>query len=206
MDQYASKSEATYWLEKTPAHTTQVHRLSSFYPDSRFVAIKRNVSDVVLSGLNLARVHEGKVSKVRSAWIIVGTLSSYIYYNKSLYDYMRHADNMMMVQYEEMLNDPARVLRSVCNFLSIPFSEEMERETFPANTSYTTAGSPSRNISAFHRKLLELAVQCGSHLPYRGMQLVDRSFRMIRGRRSLPPWFFKLHDLGDPSSHIHTHE
>ena len=66
MERFAASQGASYWLEKTPAHTPLVERLATMYDRAKFVGIVRDIRSVAGSRMRF----EGLMSRCRMprAW------------------------------------------------------------------------------------------------------------------------------------------
>ena len=53
MERFAEKRKADFWLEKTPSHSLYLEKISKYYPDAKFIAIKRDIVDTIKSTIRL---------------------------------------------------------------------------------------------------------------------------------------------------------
>lgn len=114
---YADHRGKPRYGDKTPKYVKDIARLAELFPESRFVHIVRDGRDVVLSFKDLGW---GPDSAIESAlrwrnWVELGR------------DAARDIDRerYLEIRYEDLAADPAQVLRQVCEFIALPFSEQM---------------------------------------------------------------------------------
>lgn len=110
-----SEHERRVWGNKTPQNTENIELLSKLFPFARFLIITRDVRDICLSW----RDKWGKdMVWCASKWsnkMSVGWNSS-----QRIEDERVH-----FIRYEDLLLDTESVLLTICNFLSIPFSDKL---------------------------------------------------------------------------------
>ena len=102
------------WGEKTPGHYLHISELLEFYPDARIVVIFRDPRDVCAS---LLRVPFGNryVTFHAKRW-------------KTCFEiWQKHAnnENVSMLRYEDLVNEPDATVATLCNFLGESFEPAM---------------------------------------------------------------------------------
>jgi len=114
---YARQHGKIRWGDKTPEYVDHLPLLAKLFPDARFVHLLRDGRDVALSTLDLGRLHTHAASAaffwarhVRHAWAISSSLG---------------AERYLELRYEDLVEEPERRLREVCEFLSLPFQPSM---------------------------------------------------------------------------------
>jgi hypothetical protein len=99
------------FLEKTPRHVFFYKEIMKYYPDARFVCIIREPKNIVSSQIS-------KSSKPGKSIIRLSFL-----YNKianSILD-VRKNDNVLVMRYEDLTNEPEKTTRNLFEFLNIPY-------------------------------------------------------------------------------------
>ena len=105
--------------EKSPGHIHQVLEIAQSFPEARFLSMLRDPRAVVSSELT-ATWGARSVDQIARRWKRVA---------------MRHReleqclprDRYLALHYEDLLSEPERVLREVCDFLGEPFEDSMLR-------------------------------------------------------------------------------
>jgi hypothetical protein len=93
------------WVEKTPPHIFQIHRLLAFRPQARVVLLLRDGRDVVCS------------LKFRQGYgELEDRLDRWIYDNLAGRPYWQHPQ-VKLIKYEDLVSQTEATLRSLCDFL-----------------------------------------------------------------------------------------
>lgn len=111
---YAETHEKTRWGEKTPLHAAELPTLAEWFPDGRVLHLVRDPRAVVGS---LQRMPWGARSVLRNArlWKRMTAPAGAD----------RAVIARMVVRYEELVADPPRTLREVCDFLAVSYDPRM---------------------------------------------------------------------------------
>jgi protein-tyrosine sulfotransferase len=119
---YPSKSKdgIKAFVAKELIFHTQIKKISRTYPNAKFILLTREPRDNVQIKINRAKRRNEAFSIFRfvAAWRMVYSL---------LYDGLnKHAnERFIIVRYEDIVSDPEKNLRSVCQFLDIDFHTDM---------------------------------------------------------------------------------
>lgn len=114
--QYAAKQGKERWGEKTPGHYRFVPIIKANFPDAKFISILRDPRDISLS---LRKVPWSSNNIFHHAW----HWKQYVRLsNRYALQYKEH---YLEVKYEDLLSNPTKVVRSICNFLNLPFENQM---------------------------------------------------------------------------------
>jgi hypothetical protein len=121
------------WGEKTPLHVWHLERMARCFPDGRFVAIVR---------------HAGGMSTSLFKWRRDFTTQLHDWVSEN-HEILRRVpmlgDRVCLVRYEDLLADPARVLRELLRFLGLPWSGDVLRHhdvhVARGNTAVTDGGT-----------------------------------------------------------------
>jgi hypothetical protein len=119
LDRLAKASGCSGWVEKTPNHVHYLREIERYVPNSWVVHILRDgfavCASIYSAGLKHPESHWGqlydKLPRIVARW------------NKAVNDsrlYLQH-DRHIFVSYEKLVDEPARVIRSLGKRLSLPF-------------------------------------------------------------------------------------
>ena len=162
---YASeyKPTARFWGDKNNFHMVHVNDIAEMFPQCRFVHIVRDVRDIACSYRELATLESSSpyrpnlpsnVESIAEQWNdnieAVGKSFETIAANRRCF-----------VRYEDLVINPEATLSKLCEFLAVPFSEEMldfhRRNLEPDHTmdwKELTKKPVSKNQVGRFRKLL----------------------------------------------------
>lgn len=103
------------WAEKTPRHLEALAEIRREWPDATIVRVVRDPRDVALS---LVKVPFGGDS-------VVVALTAILAHDRMAQDDAARGGRMLTIRYEDLVTDPAPVLRRVCEAAGIPFDPAM---------------------------------------------------------------------------------
>ncbi|MER8378932.1 sulfotransferase [Mesorhizobium sp. M1399] len=101
----------TLLLEKTPRHIRRVGRIRRLVPGARFVMPVRDGRDVVAS---LAK-RLGDPTEALDRWIG----------DNALVLAEQGQPDVLIYRYEDLVEDPAKIVERICGFLNLPFSPDL---------------------------------------------------------------------------------
>ena len=110
------------FLEKTPRHVFFYSKILSYYPSAKFICMIREPKNVVSSQLTNTRIE--KKSVIRLSFL----------YNKIAAAILniRDNNNVFIIKYEDLTNEPESILKKAFNFLAIPYnSKYVEKAAAP---------------------------------------------------------------------------
>lgn len=124
MQAYAEREGKPRWAEKTPDHLFSAYAIRSYFPQARFLCVLRDGRDAALS---LRRVPWGPGDDLWacaqrwwvSAWRAAELLRRW------------PPTVIRAVRYEELVENPERICRSMCEFIGEDFSPEMLNPRVP---------------------------------------------------------------------------
>lgn len=175
MDAAAAARGATFWVEKTPAHTTLVRYLARAFPDARFVAMVRGYREVVTSNVHAF----GNPASARE-WFRQSLVTA-------AYEKVLAANRIAVVRYEDLRDDYERTVRAVLRHLGMD-AGTVQRSDWAPNTRFAGASPP---IRAWQSLAMGVGRWLLLPLPARWVEAVIA--RRERSRpAALPPWFFRL--------------
>jgi hypothetical protein len=136
---YAAREGKNRYGDKTPDHVLQIRELAALFAESQFIHLIRDGRDVALttlaadwgpdSILAAARYWRHRVTKGRRAGAALGP------------------GRYLEVRYEELVSDPAPVLRRVTDFIGLPFDSSMMRYDEAAQRQLKMSPDPSADRS-----------------------------------------------------------
>jgi hypothetical protein len=196
MNELSRRQDAQYWLEKSPAHTKKVLQLAEEYPEAKFVAIIRNVADVVAS--SLSHSDDGNVPEYERgervallARVVVG----WVYYNKSIHALReKYRGRTKVVRYEDFRDSKRSVLEGVCAFLEVDYIERMCTLPYTRNSSFSDGQTRKKAITRAEKTYSQKLATLLAKVPYKAYQLMDLFYSRFRSRVDLPRWYFRLSD------------
>ena len=117
---YAAERGKTLYGDKTPGYVNHLELLGAVFPEAKFVHIIRDGRDVALGYLDrdewgpstigeAAMYWRSRVARGREAGRALGS------------------DRYVEVRYEDLVDDPDKTIRLVCDFLGLEFHDEMLR-------------------------------------------------------------------------------
>lgn len=173
MEAGASRGNARYWLEKTPANTLIARRLRDAFPDAVFLAILRDYRHVVTS-----LVHGFGDPNAASDWFRQSVLTA-------TYEKVISRSSAIVVRYDALERDYEGTVRHLLELLGLP-REPMPRSTYRSNSLYSTRPAAPRAWQS-------LAMRAGRWLvlplPSKFIEWAVLR-RLDRSPGRLPPWFF----------------
>jgi hypothetical protein len=114
---YAISCGKTRWGDKTPGYVRHIAGLARLLPEAHFVHIIRDGRDVALSWLDVPFGPES-ISEAATRWrkdVRAGRRAGR----------RQAADRYIEVRYENLVRRPERVLRRICDFVDLPFDQDM---------------------------------------------------------------------------------
>jgi hypothetical protein len=126
---HAARAGKARWIEKTPRHLLMTDTLWQLWPDARVVRIVRDPRDVALSLAGLPFAKES----------IVGNLVRVDQDDRASRERIEGDPRAMTLRYEDLVTEPERELRRICEFVA----EAWEPAMLDARTS-------AANVAAEH--------------------------------------------------------
>ncbi|MCB0874679.1 MAG: sulfotransferase [Solirubrobacterales bacterium] len=117
---YAEKQGKPRWGDKTPAYMLSVQRIGRTLPESRFIHLIRDGRDVALSQTARALNEQPPPAEQAARWV------------KRIRKSRDQAATLkgpryVEARYEDLVRDPETTLRRICEFVDLPWEEEMLR-------------------------------------------------------------------------------
>ena len=108
----AEKNSKQRWIEKTPYHIYYIEKIKKFYPEAKFIINFRDPRAVVASWLK--KDTNKTLLGVTSTWNKVADKIALIKESK--------LSNVYFMKYEDLISEPEKILKEICNFLEIEFN------------------------------------------------------------------------------------
>lgn len=108
-------------VEKTPHHYMHVHQILWTFPNARILWMIRHPIDIITSSIKRAKIDENYSNYWHTDNFIRELKGSFLRYNyyKCLFE-----KNIVLIKYEDFVNDPANEFKKICDFITEPFCEE----------------------------------------------------------------------------------
>lgn len=112
---------------KYPVHVSKMARLLDWFPDSKVIFITRDPSSIIASKLNdSATIRRKKISVFHRFFIHYFTLIYFCFeFRISVKTYFSNKDKVFKLSYEELLVEPERAVRRLCDYVGLTFEREM---------------------------------------------------------------------------------
>lgn len=184
---FAKAKGKQIWCEKTPMHVHHLSLLAEAFPNAKFIHVIRDGRDCAASFHRrwkfnpLRTIYRWKIA-VRAGRAQGQVLGS------------RYHE----VHYEDVTKEPEKSLRSICNFLGIPFEESMltaarSRPEVTGSTAKLIAPNERRATSYFRSAQLQridlISGKCLAEFGYLSSH--------PDGDRDPAPWMLRFWEIGD---------
>lgn len=144
MDNYAEKKNATYWITKLDSLFYRheglldkfLTRLDDRYDETRFIGIKRDYEDVLMSYLNWQGRENRKRRKpgLRELFSSYNTVEYAHGYNSI--ERLLSQNEGLMIRFDLMKEKREEMVDQVMSYLNIEQTPEMFEDRYPPNSSY----------------------------------------------------------------------
>jgi hypothetical protein len=200
MDRYAEQQGKSIWIEKSPRHTLRGELIADGFPDAKFVGIIRDVESFVGSAFAFRK--DNNQSKTKRFAVIVYYALRWTYYNKKLRRFARtHSSRIYMTTYEKMRADINQVMHGICDFVGIPFEEQLTERQFAPNTSFTKDVDSSFKLSDSEKQFVKVVATLAQIIPIFAFGWAEKVLvRFRKERKYLPEWFFRVTRSSDHES------
>jgi hypothetical protein len=98
-----------YFIEKTPTNVYKIDILKKYWPESKIIACIRNPLDVI-------------ASLVRRGFTLEASIHRYVSDNQAI---VQSSSTVYPILYENLINDPVKILSDLCNYLNIQYEQTM---------------------------------------------------------------------------------
>jgi hypothetical protein len=119
--EYAAKRGAMIMGEKAPSYYARLPMLGTFFPDAQFLIVWRDPVECCRSALRAASGNRFFAQRGMIQRMLLGAET----FAQGVEWLLREKRNVCEVVYDEVVKNPERELRRVCEFLKIPFDPAM---------------------------------------------------------------------------------
>jgi sulfotransferase family protein len=120
--QVAVRKSAAIWGDKTPNYYDQLNRLATYFPQAHFIIVWRNPADSVNSMIRAAALGN---SYFRKRGMALRALVGYGVFKQECDRLIERNIPVCQVNYEDLVNDTPGTMKQVCEFLGIPYHDEL---------------------------------------------------------------------------------
>jgi len=119
--QYAANKGASIWGCKSPTYYDCMNQFADSYPEARFIVIWRDPADVCRSIVRAA---------VKSPWFArpgmdLRAILGYRRMKQEADELVRRGAAIYQLQYDDLVREPEKNVRAICEFIGIPFDPKM---------------------------------------------------------------------------------
>jgi Sulfotransferase family len=193
---YAERQGKPRWGDKTPVYMQQLPLLEDIFPDAIWIHLVRDGRDAALSFLELPEGFAGKTwAQPRTVAQFAARWRTEILAARRL---GRHAGGRYLeLRYEDLVAEPERELRHICEHASLPWEAEMLDHTRVSDTAHMpehrnlaqppTPGLRDWRSQMGHEDALAFEQVAGDVLKSSSYELgeQDAHYPTARGRREL---------------------
>jgi hypothetical protein len=122
-----NKSGATVWGDKNNFHTSHIEKLKEFFPQAIYLHIIRDPRDVACSYRDMQKLETSSSYKPTLPTDISEIACDWVLNNNSVIKKLAvlPKERIHTVLYENLVTDPFREIKKICDSLKIPFEDEM---------------------------------------------------------------------------------
>lgn len=150
---FADNQNAKFLSEKTPKNVLAFIDLLEIFPEAHLIFVMRDPRAIVSSMLEVGKraKRKGKTSPPFTKCIYQAANITETYISAGLKAVQKAPNRVLQVTYEDILSSPAEKTKEICNFLGIPWSEDMiypshGDHTMQANGVWYTRNMLNRNV------------------------------------------------------------
>lgn len=124
--QFARQKGASVWGDKSPNYYDRIREIANAFPGAKFIIVWRNPEHVVNSVVRAG--HGGSPYFAKRGAALRGLLGHQIL--KKQVDWLvDHNQALLQINYEELISETPSIMRTVCEFLGIPYFDELSTLT-----------------------------------------------------------------------------
>jgi len=116
--------EKKYWVEKTPSNELHVPFLIQKFPDAKFIHIVRDPLENLVSLMKLNELRKRNLSIYENAFHMKKQFKAGRKNQKKMGEKKYH-----IIKYEELVSEPEKILKEICEFLNITFEKTLQEPT-----------------------------------------------------------------------------
>jgi hypothetical protein len=116
LDELTARNDRQYWLEKTPGHVQYVDLIEQYVPDTQFIHLFRNGTDVVASLYDVTRKYPEEWD---GPWSLDRCINQWVDDLKASLD-VCDRDHHHVVRYEALIASPQTEIHTLIDCLGLP--------------------------------------------------------------------------------------
>lgn len=111
-----NKDNVKWVVDKNPVYSLHINTLNRLFPGARYIVIVRDYRDNILSRKKYSDENT-PLLKLAAAWNL--------YYDCIFRDLSKNKIPYHLVRYEDLAGNPGATLRSLCDYMEVPYSDNM---------------------------------------------------------------------------------
>jgi hypothetical protein len=119
---YARQKDAVIWGDKSPNYYDRMDQLAEMFPGARFIIVWRDPADTISSMVRAGELGSAYFARRGSA--LRGLLGLPVL-KQQCNKLLSQGKPVLQLHYEDLIREPAVVMRQVCGFLQIPYDDAM---------------------------------------------------------------------------------
>lgn len=119
---YARRKDAVIWGDKSPNYYDRLSEMADVFPGACFIVVWRDPADTIGSMVRAGRLGSAYFGRIGSA--LRGLLGCRVL-KQECDALVSRGRPVLQLNYEDLVNQTAPVMREVCSFLRIPYTEEL---------------------------------------------------------------------------------
>lgn len=120
--QYARRKGAVIWGDKSPNYYDRLGEMADIFPNARFIIVWRDSANTLSSVVRAGRLGSPYFSRKGSA---LRGLLGYRILKRECDGLVSRGKPVLQLNYEDLVSQTTAVMREVCDFLQIPYVEEL---------------------------------------------------------------------------------
>jgi hypothetical protein len=121
---YAKRKQASIWGDKSPNYYDRLNEMADDFPNARFIIVWRDPNGTANSILRAGALGNSYFSRKGAAQC---GLLGYGKFKTETERLVKRGKPVCEVDYEDLVRDTASVMRRICEFLQIPYDDEVSR-------------------------------------------------------------------------------
>lgn len=122
---YVQQFNKSRWGDTTSQYLTQMSSIQAALPEARFIHVIRDGRDVALSERELAGKPENDIEAQASDWV---------WQIREARQQAQFCPHYLEIHYEDLITDTQSVLMKICQFIDLPYSENLLTPLMPDRT------------------------------------------------------------------------
>jgi hypothetical protein len=133
MQLFANRKNKPVMGEKTPGHLRYVTTIMEWFPNAKIIHMLRDPRAIFASELRRRkRTHTTPyiyLKRINVLYILYILLQTTFLWFEGIYRYSKHKrlypENYYLLKFEDLIIDPEKTIRQVCDFLEVEYQDEM---------------------------------------------------------------------------------